>query len=216
MYFVLQISQTKTTCCYNHRNYLFQPILQFSHTTRSKPRSLPFSSPLFLPSSLWKRISSPFSLPGLALCVSRRGGPIIIAETRTDAKGCVAGYKRGNAPHKARPSRVSSSRWWAFLWDDTRTDFDLFLQTPTVLFSSLLCIIRCSFSLLITYIVKNSTTRPPFCKFSYDHHQPADQIGSSKKLKHDDGRFVLVADGIIFFLFFFTEIWKILWILNQG
>lgn len=88
---------------------------------------LSFSSPVFFP-AVFVEGNKPGPFPLLALCVScrggtRRGGPIIIAETRTDAKGYVAGYKRGNAPHKATPSRASgssSSRWWAFLWDDTR------------------------------------------------------------------------------------------------
>lgn len=136
--------------------FYFQPILSQYSQSLTALRSLP---QCFSLSSLWKRISSPFSLSLASYYQracrggTRRGGPIIIAETRTDAKGYVAGYKRGNAPHKARPSRVCACVWIELVplvgvpvGRHTTTD-SLFLQTPTV-FSTL----RISFSLLLQIV----------------------------------------------------------------
>lgn len=143
---------------YNNHNLSQTIFNQFSHNIHN--HSLPFALfPSVFPSSSWKRISSPFSLSLASYYQracrggTRRGGPIIIAETRTDAKGYVAGYKRGNAPHKARPSRVCAYVWIELVplvgvpvGRHTTTD-SLFLQTPTV-FSTL----RISFSLLLQIV----------------------------------------------------------------
>lgn len=89
---------------------------------RQKTIVITFSSLSVLTLVIEDKSAAVFSLNVAAYCQcacrdrTRRGGPIKTAETRTDAKGRVAGYKRGNAaerrirqgcltcpPGKARP-----------------------------------------------------------------------------------------------------------------